>query len=182
LLEQLGQISVPTVGRILARIPRDKPRLPRKGPRRAPKLTQGIPWVFAAVDESYGLAMTIVPGQTPLRAEPFGAEPLRGSPQGEACFCCVFGEPLPLSMSLHRDNCLLGTVTHIVAAIQASQAVRLLLGDNHYATGLLYVDAWDPCLESIEVKGPPEGCRICGRETKRAQPSDGRALFVKSSP
>ena len=51
LLEQLGQISVPTVGRILARIPRDKPRLPRKGPRRAPKLTQGIPMKRIPWDE-----------------------------------------------------------------------------------------------------------------------------------
>ncbi|MEW6232460.1 MAG: HesA/MoeB/ThiF family protein [Chloroflexota bacterium] len=108
-------------------------------------LRHGIPWVFAAVDESYGLAMTIVPGQTP-------------------CFYCVFGEPLPLSMSPHRDKGLLGTVTHIVAAIQVSQAVRLLLGDNHYARGLLYVDAWDPCLESIKVKRPPGGCRVCRAE------------------
>ena len=43
LLEKLGQISVSTVRRILARIPRDKPRPPRKDPRRTPKLIQGIP-------------------------------------------------------------------------------------------------------------------------------------------
>ena len=103
---------------------------------------QGIPWVFAAVDESYGLAMTIVPGQTP-------------------CFCCVFGEPLHVSAPAHRDKGMLGAATHIVAAIQVSQAVRLLLGDNHDARGLLYVDAWDPRLESIEVKRPPGGCRVC---------------------
>ena len=43
LLEKLGQISIPTVQRILGRIPRDKPRLPRQGPQRDRKLTQGIP-------------------------------------------------------------------------------------------------------------------------------------------
>lgn len=43
LLEKLDQISVSTVGRILGRIPRDKPRLPRKGPQRTRKVTQGIP-------------------------------------------------------------------------------------------------------------------------------------------
>jgi transposase InsO family protein len=43
LLEKLDQISISTVQRILARIPRDKPRLPRKGPQRTRKLTQGIP-------------------------------------------------------------------------------------------------------------------------------------------
>jgi adenylyltransferase/sulfurtransferase len=109
---------------------------------------QGVPWVFAAVDESYGLAMAIVPGQTP-------------------CFHCIFGEPLHLSAPAHGNKGSLGTVTHIVAAIQVGQAVRLLLGDNHCARGLLYVDAWDPCLESIEVKGPTGGCRVCGSEQKR---------------
>jgi hypothetical protein len=43
LLEKLDQISISTTQRILARIPRDKPRLPRKGPHRTRKLTQGIP-------------------------------------------------------------------------------------------------------------------------------------------
>jgi transposase InsO family protein len=43
LLEKLGRISVSTVGRILARIRQDQPRLPRKGPQRAPKVTRDIP-------------------------------------------------------------------------------------------------------------------------------------------
>jgi glutamine synthetase adenylyltransferase len=43
LLDKLDQVSVSTVQRILARIPRDKPRLPRKGPQRTRKLTQDIP-------------------------------------------------------------------------------------------------------------------------------------------
>jgi hypothetical protein len=43
LLEKLDQISISTVQRILARIPRDKPRLPRKGPQHTRKLTKGIP-------------------------------------------------------------------------------------------------------------------------------------------
>jgi hypothetical protein len=43
LLDKLDQVSVSTVQRILAHIPRDKPRLPRKGPQRTRKLTQDIP-------------------------------------------------------------------------------------------------------------------------------------------
>jgi len=43
LLEKLGQISISTTQRILAAIPREKPRLPRRGPRRANRLTQDIP-------------------------------------------------------------------------------------------------------------------------------------------
>ena len=43
LLEKLGQISTSTTQRILAAIPREKPRLPRRGPRRVNRLTQDIP-------------------------------------------------------------------------------------------------------------------------------------------
>jgi hypothetical protein len=43
LLEKLDQISISTVQRILGRIPRDKPRLPPKGPQPTRQLTQGIP-------------------------------------------------------------------------------------------------------------------------------------------
>ncbi len=43
LLAKLGQVSVSTVGRLLRRIRQDEPRLPRKGPRRANRLTRDIP-------------------------------------------------------------------------------------------------------------------------------------------
>jgi len=51
LVEKLDQISVSTVERILGRIPRDKPRLPRKGPQHARKLTQDIPMKRIPWDE-----------------------------------------------------------------------------------------------------------------------------------
>ena len=43
LLEQLERISVSTVGRILARIRQDEPRLPRRRPRPANRLTRDVP-------------------------------------------------------------------------------------------------------------------------------------------
>jgi len=43
LMEQLRQISVPTVRRILQRITQDVPRLPRPGPQRANHLTRDVP-------------------------------------------------------------------------------------------------------------------------------------------
>ena len=42
-LEQLGRISVSTVGRTLRRIRQDTPRLPRKRPARSNKLTRNVP-------------------------------------------------------------------------------------------------------------------------------------------
>jgi adenylyltransferase/sulfurtransferase len=107
-------------------------------------LRQGIPWVFAAVLESYGLTMNVVPGETP-------------------CFACIFGRPGRRSSS-NNGKCSLAAATHVVASLQVSQALRLLLGDGEYNRGLVYVDAWEPHLEKLEVKSPLEGCPACGRQ------------------
>jgi len=51
LLEKLDQISISTAQRVLARIPPDKPRLPRKGPQCTRQITQGIPMKRIPWDE-----------------------------------------------------------------------------------------------------------------------------------
>ena len=43
LLDKLEKISVSTVRRLLKRVPRDRPRLSRKGPERANRLAREIP-------------------------------------------------------------------------------------------------------------------------------------------
>ena len=52
LLKQLGSISVSTVRRIMERVRQDKPRLPRRGPRRANRIAREIPAKRIAWDES----------------------------------------------------------------------------------------------------------------------------------
>lgn len=52
LSQQLGQISVSTVGRILTRLKQDQPRLPRKGPEQANKVRRDIPMKRIAWDEA----------------------------------------------------------------------------------------------------------------------------------
>ena len=105
---------------------------------------RGIPWVFAAVMESYGLTMNIVPGETP-------------------CFACIFGNPGRGTSGQGQEKGLLPAITHVVASLQVGQAIRLLLGNGSYNRGLLYIDAWEPVLERIMVKGPQGACRVCGR-------------------
>jgi molybdopterin/thiamine biosynthesis adenylyltransferase len=107
-------------------------------------LKQSISWIFAAVLESYGLTMNVVPGETP-------------------CFVCTFGPPARRSRRSNGKGCL-AAATHAVASLQVGQALRLLLGDSGYSRGLMYVDAWEPCLEKLEIKSPPEGCPACGRQ------------------
>ncbi len=117
-------------------------------------LKQGIPWILAAVLECYGLTMNIVPGETP-------------------CFVCLFGRPGRRSRRNHKRS--LATATHLVASLQVSQALRLLLKDGGYGRGLVYVDAWAPDLERLEVKSPSVRCPACGRQSLKQQAT---ALFA----
>ena len=50
--QQLGQISVPTVRRIVDRLQQDQPRLPQKGPERANQLARQVPMERIAWHES----------------------------------------------------------------------------------------------------------------------------------
>jgi molybdopterin/thiamine biosynthesis adenylyltransferase len=107
-----------------------------------------IPWIFAAVSDSSGLMMNIVPGETP-------------------CFACVFGNPDSQASNQGRreERKLLPSITSVVAALQVSQAIRLLLGDDGYSRDLLYVDVWKPLLKKASLVKRPRGvaaCRVCG--------------------
>jgi hypothetical protein len=51
LLEQLGCVSVSTIGRRLVRLRQDEPRLPRRGPKQANQLTRDIPMTRIPWDE-----------------------------------------------------------------------------------------------------------------------------------
>jgi molybdopterin/thiamine biosynthesis adenylyltransferase len=104
---------------------------------------QGIPWVFAAVMESYGLTMNIVPGETP-------------------CFACIFGNPGRENSDQRQEIGLLPAATHVVASFQVSQALKILLGEGDYSRGMLYIDAWAPLTEGLAVRGPQGACRVCG--------------------
>ena len=108
-------------------------------------LSRGIPWIFGAVLESYGLTMNVVPGETP-------------------CFVCAFGPPPNHSNGSGSGTRCLAAATHVVASFQVGQALKLLL-NGKVGRGLVYVDAWDPVLERIEVESPAVGCPACGRNS-----------------
>jgi adenylyltransferase/sulfurtransferase len=104
---------------------------------------RGIPWVFAAAGESCGLMMNILPGETP-------------------CLACIFGNPGREAPGQACGKAMLPAITHVVASLQVGQAIKVLLGDNDYSRDLIYVDAWGPHLERINVRGPQGACRVCG--------------------
>ncbi|MGH9826065.1 MAG: ThiF family adenylyltransferase, partial [Blastocatellia bacterium] len=107
----------------------------------------GVPWVYGAVVGSYGLTMTVVPGQTP-------------------CLRCLL-EALPDPAT--GPTCdTAGVITPIVmtiGAIQSAEALKLLCGSMDRLHGsLLRIDLWDFSFTRIGLKDAARltECNACG--------------------
>jgi adenylyltransferase/sulfurtransferase len=106
-----------------------------------------IPWIYGGVIGTDGMAFTIVPGKTP-------------------CFRCLSPVvPAPGSYPTCASAGVLGTVSAIVASLQATEALKLLLGaDEVRAPGLIDVDLWHSEAEVLAFKRNPD-CPTCAHHT-----------------
>lgn len=97
-----------------------------------------IPWIYSSVIGSKGMTMNITK-DTP-------------------CFSCVFKEP-----NQTLDTCdtagVLNTVPHALAAIQATQAIKILTNQD-YSKQLIHYDLWDNEINKIKVKKSKD-CLVC---------------------
>ena len=118
----------------------------------------GIPWVYAAVVASYGVTMTIRPGDT-------------------ACLACLTEFDSEPGISEERiapgtePTCdtagVLGAVAGVIASMEAVSAIKLLLGkfeaqDDRLAS----YDVWTGRYQAIRV-ARRTNCRSCGRREFR---------------
>jgi adenylyltransferase/sulfurtransferase len=137
----------------------------------------GRPWIYGGVVGSYGMAMTVLPGEGP-------------------CFACLVGElPAPGSTPTCDSAGVLNTAVSIVASLQATEAIKLLAGRREaLAGGLQTVDLWTNAWQTIKVPraaacpvcvgrtfkhldGAPSGAAIlCGRNAVQVTP--GRAVVL----
>jgi adenylyltransferase/sulfurtransferase len=117
-----------------------------------------IPWIYAAVVASYGVTLTVRPGET-------------------ACLACALesgnpstdnGEPQTSDRGARagvEDTCdtvgVLGAAAGVIASIEAAEAIRLLVGKSESAGGrLISFDVWSGRFQSVRVTRNPE-CRAC---------------------
>jgi len=104
----------------------------------------GIPWVYAAVIGSSGMTATIVPGET-------------------ACLRCLFPDmPPPGSVPTCETVGILGPVVQVIAALAATEGIKLLIGQGTLNRGLIAVDVWDHSYETFESAGRRPNCPACG--------------------
>ena len=102
----------------------------------------GIPWIYGAVVASYAAAMTILPRRT-------------------ACLACVF----PTSPRGMHPTCdtvgVIGPAVSWAAAIQATEALKILLGRESELHGsLLTYDVWSNHSQQLKLARDPQ-CRVC---------------------
>ena len=108
----------------------------------------GVPWIYAAAVGSYGVTMTIRPGET-------------------ACLACMVESGSNHSAFGPEDTCdtvgVLNTAAGVIASIEAAEATKFLAGRhktlNHK---LISCDVWSGRFQSIRVARNPD-CRACVR-------------------
>jgi adenylyltransferase/sulfurtransferase len=102
-----------------------------------------VPWIYAAAVASYGVTMTILPGET-------------------ACLACVFPDS-PRGMVETCDTAgILNSAVNFVASIASTEAIKLLVGArDKVRRTLLSYDVWSNDFAEIKTAKPRPGCRAC---------------------
>jgi len=115
----------------------------------------GIPWAYGAIQGFHGHGSLFVPGQGP-------------------CYCCLFPEPPPPA---YAPNCaeagVLGVLPGVIGLIQATEAIKWLLGLGRSLNGrLLAYDALAMRFTESALPRDPS-CPGCAARAGREQPPSG---------
>jgi len=104
----------------------------------------GVPWVHGAVLGAYGLCLPILPGTT-------------------ACLRCLQDEPPAAADNPTCDTAgVIGPAVRLVAAWQAAEALKILVGDLAAVRRELWsCDLWSNRFQRIALSRDPD-CRACG--------------------
>ncbi|MFQ5946054.1 MAG: ThiF family adenylyltransferase [Anaerolineae bacterium] len=102
----------------------------------------GVPWIYGGAVSSYGMTMTVIPRETACLRCLFPNAP----PPGEAPTCDTVG--------------ILPGVPAAVAAIQATEAVKRLVGGGSPNPGLIHLDLWEHEFRVIQAPRQ-EDCPVC---------------------
>lgn len=107
-------------------------------------LRAGRPWIYGGVLASYGMTMTILPGET-------------------ACLRCTFPDPPPPGEAPTCETAgVLGPAVALVAAFQATEALKLLVGARDAINrDLLAVDIWRLTVDRLPAARQGD-CPACG--------------------
>lgn len=107
-----------------------------------------IPYVYGAAIESYGSAMTIIPGKTP-------------------CMACVFPNLIDDNLPKCAVVGVLPPILSMVSSIMVSEVVRLLTGKEPILSNkMMYADLRHLTFDTLELS-KNENCAVCGQVDSR---------------
>jgi molybdopterin-synthase adenylyltransferase len=126
-----------------------------------------VPWIYAAVVASYGVTLTVRPGETACLACAIESEGASGNNDGMDTPSAA----APGKFSGAEDTCdtvgVLGAAAGVIASIEAAEAIKLLVGKRESAGGrLVSFDVWSGRFQSVRVARNPE-CRASIRHDFR---------------
>ena len=106
-------------------------------------VSAGIPWVYAAAVGSYGVTMTVLPGET-------------------ACLACIFPDSPRGMVETCDTSGILNSAVNLVASLAVTEAMKLAIGarDQLHRTLLSY-DVWSNEHAAINAAKPRADCRAC---------------------
>jgi molybdopterin/thiamine biosynthesis adenylyltransferase len=111
-------------------------------------VSSGVPWIYAAAVASYGVTMTVLPGETACLACLLEAQE-GGSPTGVEETCDTVG--------------VLNAAAGVIASMEAAEALKMLAGKREALhRRLISFDVWTGRFQAIRVARNPE-CRACGK-------------------
>ena len=102
-----------------------------------------VPWIYGAAVGSYGLTMTVAPGET-------------------ACLACVYPEPPSGAQPTCETAGVLNTVTTMIGAWQVSAAIQILSGYTP-PRQITTVDVWTGAIRQTAQPPPQPDCAACGQ-------------------
>jgi len=103
-----------------------------------------LPWIYAAAVGSYGVTLNVLPGTT-------------------SCLACIFPESPYGTFETCETAGILNSAVNLVASIEASEAIKLLVGaTDKMRRSLLSFDVWTNERAEVQAARPRPGCRACG--------------------
>ena len=107
---------------------------------------RSLPWIYSAAVGSYGVTLTVIPGQT-------------------ACLACIFPDSPRGMVETCETSGILNSAVNLVASIAATEALKLVVGGveaKALRRTLLSFDLWTNEHAEISAAKPRPGCRACG--------------------
>jgi molybdopterin/thiamine biosynthesis adenylyltransferase len=106
-------------------------------------VSAGSPWIYTAAVGSYGVTMTVLPGET-------------------ACLACIFPDSPRGMVETCDTSGILNSAVNLVASVAATEAMKLAVGArDKLRRTLLSYDVWSNEHAEISAGRPRADCRVC---------------------